>query len=204
MSDPMRYPPSGVPVVLPRPVARRRWRGGVVAVVVGLVAVVVGVAGFVGGRQWRGATMVASPTPVTVTADPPAPAVPAPLPTADADRLTCGSVTTDASGLIHRASDAQQVIPKGLTLVDAAVQDNPQWRAAVIDAAGLYDQAGDIVAVAPGTTPVLGRAAVAFSDAMHAMAVAFRTFDRTSGNAEAAARAAARSVDVMCDRLAPE
>ncbi len=78
---------------------------------------------------------------VTVTATPPPPAPPAPLPTAQADRQTCNAWHA-AGDQVHAATQAQNVIPKGVTILDPAVRENPEWAAAVKQSADLYGQAG--------------------------------------------------------------
>ena len=141
---------------------------------------------------------------VTVTATPPAPPTPSPLPAAQADRQTCQAWLA-AGDQIHAASAAQSVIPKGMTIVDQAVRDNPDWTAAVHKAADSYGKAGDTLAagIAPGTTTVLNQAATTAADALHALSTAVATFDAANGNMYHVVREAADTMDVLCERLAP-
>jgi hypothetical protein len=141
---------------------------------------------------------------VTVTATPPAAPTPAPLPAADADRRTCNAWLA-AGDHIHAASAAQSVIPKGMTILDQAVRDNPDWTAAVHTAADQYGRAGDILAagIAPGTTTVLDQAATTAVAALHTLSTAYGTFDAAGGNAYHVMRETADTMDVLCERLAP-
>jgi hypothetical protein len=60
--------------------------------------------------------------------------------------------------LISEASAAQGVIPEGMTIVDPAVRSNAAWSEGVQKAGSLYTQAGDVLKVTPGATPVLAEA----------------------------------------------
>jgi hypothetical protein len=146
----------------------------------------------------------AAPATVTVTATPPAVPKPAPLPAADADRRTCNAWLA-AGGHIHAASAALSVLPKGMTILDQAVLDNPDWTAAVHNAADQYGRAGDILAagIATGTTTILGQAATTAASALHALSTADGTFDPASGNIFHTWKESAGAMNVLCERLAP-
>lgn len=144
------------------------------------------------------------PATVTVTAAPSKPAPPAPLPTALADRQTCNAWHA-ADDKIRAAATAQSVIPKGMTILDQAVKDNPAWSSAVQQAAQLYDQAGDTLTagIAPGTTIFLKQAATTAYSSLHALATGFATLDALNGNAFDAMHDSSDLMDMLCDRLAP-
>jgi len=197
---PPQYPQPQYP--LPRP--RRRWpiTVGVVAasaVVAATIAAVVAV-NVAGNRADSGTSTAATVTVAT----PPAPAKPAPLPAADADRRTCQAWLA-AGDQIHAASAAQSVIPKGMTILDPAVRDNPDWSAAVRKAADSYGKAGDTLAagIAPGTTTILDQAATTAAAALHTLSTGYGTFDAANGNTYHVMRETADTMDVLCERLAP-
>lgn len=188
---PMPGPPMSGP---PRP--RRWWPiAGVIGLVLGA-----GIASIVSAGT-SGHTSTTS-TVVTVTAQPSPPPAAAPLPTADADRATCNTVVT-AAQLTREASEAQGVIPKGLSILDAQTQDNPEWKAGVMKAADSYAKAADVINVAPGSTPILADAAEGARATLRTLSTAYRTFDDANGNAHGAAKEAAGLVNVLCSELAP-
>ena len=85
----------------------------------------------------------------------------APLPTAQADRQTCHGLHRDA-GSHHRLGHRCTICPStGVTILDPAVQANPEWTAAVRKAGESLQQASDVAQGrdSPGTTPVLAEAA---------------------------------------------
>lgn len=181
---------------------RRRWPVLVAAAAVGAVVASGAAALITTQARDHTATAPGSPAPVTVTVPAPPPAAPAPLPTAQADRQTCRP-RADASRLISEASEAQGVIPQGMTIMDPAVRSNPSWTAGVQKAGSLYAQAGDVLKVAPGTTPVLAEAVTTASNALHALGTAYSTFSDVNGNAHDIAKEASDAMDVICQRLAP-
>ncbi len=184
------------------PRSRRRWPVLIGAGIIG--AVIASTAAAVITVNARDTTTAAPPlpTPVTVTVAPPTPAAPAPLPTSQADRQTC-ETRAAASRLISEASVAQGVIPEGVTIIDPAVRSNPAWTAGVQKAGSLYIQAGDVLKVTPGATPVLAEAVTTASKALHALGTAYTTFDGASGNAHDIAGQSSDAMDVLCGRLAP-
>jgi hypothetical protein len=187
--------PSSYP---PQPAARRRWPAFVAgAVLAGVTATVVT------------ANVTASHTstpaaPVTVTATPPAPPQPARLSVAVADRKTCNAWLSTGDK-IHAASAAQSVIPQGMTILDPAVRDNPDWAAAVRKAADLYRKAGDTLAagIAPGTTRILDQAATTAANALRTLSTGYGKFDPASGNTYSTTHEASDAMDALCERLAP-
>lgn len=187
---PMPMPPPPGP---PRP--RRWWPiAGVIGIALGAAIASVISTGTMGGNT--------STAPVTITAQPTPPPAPVLLPTAEADRATCNTWVT-AAKLTHEASDAQGVIPKGLSILDAQKQDNPEWKAGVAKAADAYAKAADAIDVAPGTTLILAQTAGGAQAALRTLSTAYRTYDDTSGNAYTAAKEAALMGNLLCERLAP-
>ena len=209
MAEPSGWlsPPGGRPGGIPSsatPVSgRSRRRRRLVAGLAAAAAVVVGGVGFIGGSRSVGDGPAAQSVPVTVTVEPPVLAEPVPLPTAVADRQTCATIKTEAVGRIHAASDAVQVIPEEMTILDPAVQEHPEWRASVVRAAQLYDEAGDVIAVAPGTAPFLAAAARTVASSLHALAQGYRSFDPASGNTNTAMKKAGETVDFLCGQVVP-
>lgn len=202
------FPPTppqipGYPPLPPGPPAGggRRWLALVVAAVAGAV-VAAGAVTLAVTQSRDNAAPLASPAPSTITVAAPTPASPVPLPTDQADRQTC-SPRADASRLISAASEAQGVIPQGMSILDPAVRSNPAWTAGVVRAGSLYTQAGDVLKVAPGTTPALAQAVATAASALHALGTAYTSFNAVSGNAHDIAKAASNAVDDMCQRLAP-
>jgi hypothetical protein len=92
-----------------------------------------------------------------------------------------------------------------MTILDPQVRTNPQWSAAVAQAADFYGQAGDILTagIAPGTSVMLSKTATATGEALHALSTSEAAFDATNGNAYDAVHNSADSMDVLCERLAP-
>ena len=204
-------PPPGVrpdlaftPVPRPPRDTKRRWPA-LVGVAVASAAVAATVTALITSQVVRTDTAGRATAPaVTVTATPSAPAPPAPLPTAQADRQTCNAWL--AAGVkIHDAANVISVIPEGLTVLDQAVRDNPEWSAAVRRAADLYGQAGDVLAagIAPGATLILDRAATTAASALRTLSAADATLDPANGNAFDEWKQTANTVNVLCDRLAP-
>lgn len=187
---PMPMPPPPGP---PRP---RRWwpLAGVIGMALGAAIASVISAGTMGGNT--------STAPVTITAQPAPPPAPVPLPTADADRATCNSWVTVAK-LTREASAAQSVIPDGLSILDAAKQNNAEWKAGVIKAANAYAKAADVIDVAPGSTLILAQAAEGARGTLRTLSTAYRTFDDANGNAYEAAMESGGMMNVLCGRLAP-
>ena len=105
--------------------------------------------------------------------------------------------------MISEASVAQGVIPEGMTIVDPVVRSNPAWSAGVQKAGRLYTQAGDVLKVTPGATPVLAEAITTASKALHALGTAYTNFDAANGNAYDIASQSSDAMDVLCGRLAP-
>jgi len=194
---PPPYPPPGPP--------RRRWPALAMAAAAG-AAVAATIASVIAAQLAtdRAESARSAPSPVTVTATPAPPPPPAPLPTAQADRQTCNAWLA-AGDKIHAASGVLAVIPKGTTLVDQAVRDNPDWSAAVHRAADLYEQAGETLTngIAPGTTIILERAATTAASALRTVSTADMTMDAIDGNAFDAWKESADTVNVLCERLAP-
>jgi hypothetical protein len=105
--------------------------------------------------------------------------------------------------LISEASAAQGVIPEGMTIVDPAVRSNAAWSEGVQKAGSLYTQAGDVLKVTPGATPVLAEAVSIASKSLHALGTAYTNFDAANGNAHDIASESSDAMDVLCTRLAP-
>jgi hypothetical protein len=97
------------------------------------------------------------------------------------------------------------VLPQGMTILDPAVRQSPEWSAAARRAADLYGQAGDLLAAGstPGITVILSQAATSAVSALHALATTDATFDAANGNTYHMVRESADTMDVLCDRLAP-
>lgn len=202
------YPPPpppqmpGYPPLPPGPPSGRSRRWPVLLAAAVLGAVVSAGAAFAITTQAQDTTVQGLPAPSTVTVPAPKPTSPTPLPTEQADRQTCGS-TADASRLLSEASEAQGVIPQGMTIMDPAVRSNPAWTAGVQKAGSFYAQAGDVLKVTPGTTPLLASAVTNAANAFHALGTAYSTFSDVNGNAYDIAKAASKAMDTICQRLAP-
>lgn len=194
------WPPQQYPAPLP-PAARRRW-----PVFVGGVAIGAAIAAAITAALMASTRDTATRTPVTITAapTPPAPTTPAPLPAAEANRHTCDAYSA-AGKQLRMATESLQVIPPDITIVAPEVRANPDWSAAVQRAADLYGQAAMTLAtgLAPGSTPALDQTANAFSDALRAMATAYRTYDDAVGDIYAVGKASDGAMSVLCKRLAP-
>jgi|SRR5271166_712583 len=205
-------PPPAMPGYSPLPPGppaddrRRRWPVVVAAGVVG--AVVAAVAAAVITVQARNATTVTAPqapAPVTVTVPAPTPASPAPLPTAQADRQTCQQGWLATQDPAKAATNALAILPPGAKILDPAVQNNPEWAAAVRRAGEFYQQASDALQaqIAPGSTPVLTQAANTAVKAFHVLGNSYTKFDPISGNAHDIAVKASDQMAALCTRLAP-
>lgn len=200
-------PPPAYPAWPPPPPApprRRRWPlvAGVAIASAALAAAITAVittnmGGAVGGHT-------ATTTTRTVTVTPSPSSLPEPLPTAQADARTCAAWLS-AGDLIHAASTAQSVIPKGTTIVDPSVRNNPMWTSAVQKAADLYRQAGDTLTagIAPGATLILDQTAHTTAAALYALSTGYGTFDPASGNTYSTTHEASDAMDALCNRLAP-
>ncbi|CDO91222.1 hypothetical protein AWC29_01090 [Mycobacterium triplex] len=186
----------------PPPLQRlRRWpaiaaAAGVGAVIAGVITTLVTIAAT--PRVANNSTPAQAPT-VTVTAAPPAPT--APLPAAEADKKTCQAwaITDD---LVTTAASGLNVIPQNMPFTDPAVQANPTWKAAVDRASQLYGQAAETLAgqIAPGTSPMLAGFADSTVSALRTLAVAYKTFDPTSGKVVDMFTAGRDSLDWVCGR----
>lgn len=196
---------SPMPPGPPAPDRRRSWPGLATAGVVG--AVVAAAAAAIITAQARDTTAAPPQTsaPVTVTVPAPPPPLPAPLPTAQADRQTCDQGWDGTDVPTKSAAKALDILPPGVTVLDPAVQENPEWAAAVRRAGGLYLQASEGLAtqIAPGTTPILAQAANTAAKALRVLGDSHITFDPISGNAHHLAVDAANQMAVLCTRLAP-
>lgn len=201
----MRPDMAFVPAPRPPRDTQRRWPA-LVGVAAASAAVAATVTALITSQVVRSDSVTGRSTApaVTVTATPAAPAPPAPLPAAQADRQTCDAWHT-AGETMHAASHALSVLPRGMTIADQAVRDNPEWSAAVQKAAALYGQAGDTLSagVAPGTTQVLSQTAAATSAALHALSTADATLDAAGGNTYNMMHESSDAMDVFCGRLAP-
>lgn len=184
------WPP---PPPMPPQGPRRRWP---------LIAAAAAVGALLAGVITTAITLHATtpaPAPAaqttTVTAAPPAP--PAPLPAAVADAKTCKAwqATND---IVTQAAQAQSVIPKGITIIDPAVQAHPDWAGAVIHSADLLDQAANTLVIAPGTSTVLADIATTTVSSLRTLATADRTFDEASGNALATFQKNQDAITVVC------
>ncbi len=200
-------PPPGYPPQPPGPGARarRRWPALVLAGIAG--AVVASVASVLITVQVRDNTVQqrqpSSPATVTVTA--PTPPAQTPLPTAEANRKTCQQGWVAAGDHIRSAQAAVAGLPPDVKIGDPAVASNPQWSAAVQQAADFYRQASDALApnIAPGTTPVLAEAAHTSVKALRLLADAIKTSDAITGNAVAIANETTQQTGALCVRLVP-
>jgi hypothetical protein len=191
----------------PRGSGKRRWRALVSAGVIGGTIASLAAAVIIVQTRDTGATTKAAPvpTPVTVTVGAPSPARPSPLPAAQADRQTCQQGWVPAGNLADAAVRALQVLPAGVKVGDPAIQSNPEWAAAVQNAADSYRRAGDTLdsAVTPGTTPVLAEAAHTAVKALRLLGDSISKGDPVNGNAGEIVDAAGGQVGVLCTRLAP-
>lgn len=185
--------PASEPPPQPTGRGRRRWP---VLVIAGVMIAAAAAAGAAAGH--RG---VSAPAAVTVTVTPSASPSPTPLPAAQADRKTCQAWAATKEK-IHAAATTVQVIPEGMTILDAP--GNPEWTAAVKTAADLFDQAADTLVVEPGTTQILADTARTEAAALRAEGTAFRTFDDTAGNIIAIKDKARSAMNILCERLAPQ
>lgn len=142
---------------------------------------------------------------VTVTQTPAAAPTQNPLALPDADRQTCRAWSA-AGKSIQAATAAQAVIPERMTILDPAVRANPEWKAGVLKAAELYEQAADTLGqgIAPGTTSILEQAADAAVPALRLTATGYKTFDEANGNAYHVMKESADTMDALCNRLAPK
>lgn len=207
---PPAFPPPphpGYPPQLPGPSARarRRWPVLVASGIAGAI-VASAVSTIVTVQARDGASSqprVSSPTTVTVAA--PTPPAQVPLPTAEANRQTCRQGWIAAGNHIKSAQAAVSGLPPEIKVGDPAVASNPQWAAAVQQAADFYRQAGDALApnIAPGTTPVLAEAARTSVKALRLLADAIRTSDPITGNAVAIANETTQQTGDLCVRLVP-
>lgn len=197
-------PPTmpGYPPTPPGPTPRHNRRWPVLLGAAALGAVIAAGAAATITTHTRTAEPVHASTPVTVTVPAPPPTPPAPLPTAQANRQTCGP-RIEASRLISEASAAQGVIPEGMSITDPAVRSNDSWTTGVLTAGSLYTQAGEVLVVAPGTTPLIAEAVGTAAAALHALGTAYSSFHGVNGNAYEIAKEASDAMDVVCLRLAP-
>lgn len=199
----MRPDMAFVPAPRPPRGSQRRWPG-LVGVAVASAAVAAAVTALITSQVVRtdSASGRSTAPAVTVTATPAAPAPTAPLPAAQADRQTCDTWHS-AGDKIHAATKAQSVIPPQLTVVSQEVRDNPEWTAAVHQAADFYSQAADVLAagVAPGTTPVLDQSAASMVAALRTLSTSYGTFDPAGGNAYHVMHEASDEMDVRCERV---
>lgn len=197
-------PPGYSPVPSPGNRGRRRWPAIVAAAAVGaLTSSVLAAVVTAQTRDSETATSAGAPSTVTIAA--PTPQSPAPLPTAQADRQTCqiGFKSTEAP--TQSAADSLRQLPPGMKVLDAAVQTNPEWAAAVRRAGEYYKQAGaaQLAQIAPGTTPVLAESAHTLADALQLIGHAYVNFDPIAGNAYDIVIAASDQMTDLCTRLAP-
>ncbi|WP_421845589.1 hypothetical protein [Mycobacterium sp.] len=95
---------------------------------------------------------------------------------------------------------AQSVIPKGMTVLDPAVQGNPAWKAGVMRASQLYGQAADNFAaqIAPGTSLMLAQVADTTVSSLRTLSEAYKTFDPVTGSAVEVYQAERRALDRLC------
>jgi hypothetical protein len=184
----------------PAPPQRRRWSAvaagaGVGAVISGAITTLITVAA-TSRPTGTTAAPTAAPT-VTVTAAPSKP--PAPLPAAEADKQTCHAYGT-VDNLITAAANALNIIPQGMPFTDPAVQKNPTWKAGVMRAGQLYDQAADVFAsqTAPGTSQMLAEIADTTVSSLRTLSIAYKTFDPDSGKAIDVFQADQKALDWLC------
>ena len=73
-------------------------------------------------------------------------------------------------------------------------------------AAAEWGRAGDTLSagIAPGTTAILDKSAVAAAAALQALGIADETLDVAGGNTFHVWKESADTVNVLCDRLAPQ
>ena len=203
-ASPGAAPPPGWGPAPPR--AGRRWPEITAAAIISAVIAATSAA-IVATRVARlhGSQSASVVAPVTVTAPPPASPPPIRLPQAEADRRTCNAWLA-AGKHVDAAGNELAVIPQGLTITDRSVRDNPEWSAAVHRAAAEWGRAGDTLSagIAPGTTAILEKSAVAAAAALQALGIADETLDVAGGNTFHVWKESADTVNVLCDRLAPQ
>ena len=199
-TDPTWPPPAPYPAP-PRP--RHRW-AVTAAVAVVSAAIAATLASVITATANRDSVTAAVASTVTVTAQPSTPITPAPMPTAAADRTTCQAYAR-AGDLLRSATTVLQIIPADKTVLDPVVRSTPELAAATQKAASLYGQAADAVAMgtAPGTTAVLAQSANAMSEALSAMATAYRTYDANVADLYEVGKASDGAMATLCTRLAP-
>ncbi|EIT92281.1 hypothetical protein [Mycobacteroides abscessus] len=177
--------------------APRRWPGIVAAASAGvLVGAVVGIGTTILAHE----RSPAAPVTVTVTPEPSAP--PGAKPLERANRQTCEG--WDAAGkLINDAADALTIIPEGTSILDPAVRNTPERVSAVMHAGDLFQQAADALQqrITPGATEILTLTSQTTVSSLAALAIAYRSFDESSGDSITTARAAAHSMSALCKRL---
>jgi hypothetical protein len=202
---PGMHHPAFPPAPYPPPSRQRRWPT-IVAIAVASAAVAATVTALIttqiSHRAGSAPTHTAGAT-VTVTATPSA--APTPLPVAEADRNTCNAWLA-AGKHVDVATHALSTLPKGMRIVDQPARDNPEWSAAARTAATEYGRAGDTLAagIAPGTTTILSQAASTAADALHTLSTADSTLDAAGGNTFQVWKESADTVNVLCDRFAPQ
>lgn len=187
-----QWPPPAAPL-------RRRWpavaaAAGIGAIVAGVITTLITIAATTPKTANAGSP---SAQTVTETAAPAPP--PAPLPAAEADAQTCHAWgTTDT--LYTAAAVAQGVIPQGMTITNPAVQDNPAWKAGVIRASEIYNQAADTFAaqIAPGTNPMLAEVADTTVSSLRTLSLAYKTFDPANGSAVSVYQTSQQALDWLC------
>lgn len=180
------------------PSPRRRWIAIVAAGVSGAIVAAAITAVIMVATTPKSAKPVkpaAAPT-MTVTAAPAPP--PAALPTEQADAQTCHSWGT-ADMLVSAAGAAQAIIPQGMTFTDPAIQDHPEWKAGVLRAADLYQQAATALAPSPGTSSMLAQFADTTASALRTMSEAYKTFDPDSGYPVDVFRAGQKALYFLCE-----
>ncbi|WP_293002351.1 hypothetical protein [Mycobacterium sp.] len=93
-----------------------------------------------------------------------------------------------------------------MTIADQPVRDSPEWSGAVHTAAREWGLAGDTLeaGIAVGATPILTQSARAAASALQALSIADETLDAAGGNAFHMWHESADTVNVLCDRLAPQ
>lgn len=193
---PAPYPPA------PRP--RRRWVATAAAAAISAAVAATLASIITANNTARDSDATATASTVTVTAQPATPNSPAPIPTVTADRTTCQAYSR-AGELLRTATTVLQIIPADKTVLDPAVRSDPGMFAATQKAASLYGQAADAVAMgtAPGTSDVLAQSARAMSEALSAMATAYRTYDPSVGDIYEVGKASDGAMATLCSRLAP-
>lgn len=203
------WPPPAYPGYSPRPSApeqpsgpRRRWP--LLAAVAATGIAIGAVAATIVTTQTGDTTTATVTTTVTETAAPPSPTAPPPQPEATANRQTCNAWLS-AGERIDIADAELAILPSGVKVLDPAVRANPQWSAAVKNAAGEYQKASDILAkgITPGATPILDQAAQAAVAALRVLSTSYGAFDPAAGNTYFTWKESADTVDVLCERFAP-